>query len=901
MKLKFNINYNTQWGECLYLNIIYTNRDKVEMSKCVPMKTDDGCLWALNTSIIETQQHPVDKIRYYYIVKDAEGCVIRSEWDMVKREYSVDSGHSYIFRDLWRDTPLQMHLYSNAYITSIGGNLIDNIEIPRMPLFRKTILFRVSAPQLKKGEALAILGNHPAMGCWNQTRYLKMDYCGGYEWILTVDLDGMQLPLEYKYVIINENENVFISWEEGENRYIQAEDVNDGDVIVLYGETLRVCEPMWKAAGLVIPVFSLRSKHSYGVGDFGDLKRMVDWAEKIGLKIIQILPINDTTSTHHWSDSYPYNSISVYALHPHYMDIEQIGELKDKRLMTSYYRQRQELNTLNYSDYEAVERVKSAYLHSAFNDNGKAVLKTAKFKSFFDKNKSWLKPYAAFCVMRDKNNTANFNEWTEYSIYNDKSVEILCNSKSDYYSEICYIYYVQYNLYEQLKSACSYARKHHVAIKGDLPIGVSRNSVETWMYPQYFNLDSQTGAPPDSFSTNGQNWGFPTYNWENIEKDGYQWWKKRLSYMSRFFDAYRIDHVLGFFRIWEIPKNAVLATLGHFSPSLPLTVEEIEHYGLPFRKELFTSPFINNKVLDKIFGIHSIYVCDKFLVKKSYNFYDLKQEYDTQEKIKTFFDGKNDENSIWIRDGLYRIIANVLFIPDPRQCGMYHPRICAYQEQVFDVLNNEEKDAYMRLYNNYFYFRHDIFWGQGAIRKLQRVIGDNSMLFCAEDLGMLPGCVENVLDRLRILSLEIQTMPKDSGVEFSHISGYPYRSVATISTHDMAPLRLWWEENPEQAQRYYTTMMQKEGRAPSHLTPILAEEIVARHLYSPSMLCILSFQDVISMDSELRSNDIMDERINVPSDSYNHWQYRMHLNIEELLSADNFNRKFKTMVERSKR
>lgn len=901
MKLKFNINYNTQWGECLYLNIEYANRDKAEKSVCVPMKTDDGCLWTLDTTVIEKQHHPIDQVRYYYIVKDQEGRIIRSEWNMIKRNYSIDSGYSYIFKDLWRDTPLQMHLYSDAYITSVGGNPINKIETPCISLFRKTILFRVSAPQLKKGEAIAIVGSHPAMGSWNQTRYLKMNYCGGYEWMLTVNMDGLQLPIEYKYVIIDEKDNIFISWEEGENRYIEKQELNDGDVIVLYGETLRVREATWKAAGIVIPVFSLRSEKSYGVGDFGDLKLIVDWAKKTGLKIIQILPVNDTTSTYGWSDSYPYNSISVFALHPHYIDLEQIGELKDKRLMTSFYRQRQELNALNYSDYESVERVKSAYLHTAFTDYGNIVLQTEKFKSFFDKNKSWLKPYAVFSVLRDKNKTANFNEWVEYSRYDEKSVDVLCNCKSDFYSEICYIYYVQYNLYEQLNSACAYARKNNISIMGDLPIGVSRNSVETWMYPEYFNLDFQTGAPPDYFSNKGQNWGFPTYNWDNIERDEYKWWKNRLSYMSRFFDAYRIDHILGFFRIWEIPQNAVLATLGHFSPSLPLTVDEIEHYGLHFRRELFTRPFINDDGLRKIFGIHSDYVRDNFLVEKSYHIYDLKSEYDTQEKIKTFFEGKEDENSVWIRDGLYRIIANVLFIPDNKRCGMYHPRICAYQEQIFDILNNEEKEAYMGLYNNYFYIRHDIFWEQGAVRKLQQVIGDNTMLFCAEDLGMLPDCVEKVLDRLRILSLEIQTMPKDSGGEFGHISGYPYHSLATISTHDMAPLRLWWEEHPEQAQRYYTTMMQKDGRAPSHLTPILAEEILARHLYSPSMLCILSFQDIISIDSELCSNNIINERINIPSDCFNHWQYRMHINIEKLLSAENFNRKLKMMVERSKR
>lgn len=207
----------------------------------------------------------------------------------------------------------------------------------------------------------------------------------------------------------------------------------------------------------------------------------------------------------------------------------------------------------------------------------------------------------------------------------------------------------------------------------------------------------------------------------------------------------------------------------------------------------------------------------------------------------------------------------------------------------------------MRLYNNYYYQRHNIFWGDQAMRRLTEVFGDTRMLCCAEDLGMLPDCVAPVLDALRILTLEIQTMPKESGFEFTHLDGNPYRSVATFSTHDMSPLRLWWEESPERTQRYYVTMLQKQGRAPEHLPAHLAEEIIARHLYCPSMLCLLSLQDWLAMDSELRYKNPREERINVPSDSYNRWKYRMHITIEDLLKADRYNNKVRTMVTRSKR
>ncbi|MBO6188419.1 MAG: 4-alpha-glucanotransferase, partial [Prevotella sp.] len=415
-----------------------------------------------------------------------------------------------------------------------------------------------------------------------------------------------------------------------------------------------------------------------------------------------------------------------------------------------------------------------------------------------------------------------------------------------------------------------------------------------------FNLDCQTGAPPDAFSRFGQNWGFPTYNWQD-KSDIEVWFRQRMAHMQQYFDALRIDHVLGFFRIWEIPVDAVYGLLGHFSPALPLTVGEIEYFGLPFRKELYTRPFINDRLVERLFGIHAQYVRDNFLTRKAYGLYDLNADFDTQRKVDSYFSTRHDENSQWIRDGLMQLIADVLFVQDTRRPDMYHPRIGVTTEPIFEALSAEEKDAFLRLYNNYFFQRHSFFWGQQALRRLPAVLKGCRMLVCGEDLGMLPDCVEPVLDQLRILTLEIQQMPKQQGFEFAHLEANPIRSVCTISTHDMAPLRLWWQENPERRQRFYVTMLQKEGKAPDQLPAHLAEEIIARHLYCPSMLCVLQLQDWLAMDGELRRKSAQDERINVPSDAYNRWQYRMHLTIEELMEATKYNNKVRTMIVRSKR
>lgn len=871
MKLRFGIQYGTAWGENVHVVIEYKRKDGNVKRHNHQMNTQDGQWWTLEVAAMESRQHPIESFRYYYQIEDSEGNVLRKEWDMVARLYAFDSTKDFIFTDAWRDIPVQQHLYTNAYLTTIGGVHNETTQALRIPLYRKTLLFVVLAPQLKRGQSVAVCGSHPAVGCWNTSRYLKMQYAGQQRWILAVNIADMMLPLEYKYVVVDDSNGDFVAWEEGDNRSTSDSLIEDGQVVVLDGGTIRLMEDLWRAAGVVVPVFSLRSEQSYGVGDFGDLKRMVDWVSSVGMKVIQLLPVNDTSKHGDWSDSYPYNAISVYALHPHYVDLSAAGLLKDKAKMNGYRRKQRELNSLSYSDYEAVDKVKTAYLKDLYALQHEKVEKEEGYKKFLEDSEAWLADYAEYCCKRDGATDAG------------------------------YYHYVQYLLHEQLKAAAEYARSKGVILKGDIPIGISRDSVEAQKQPHLFNLDMQTGAPPDAFSHNGQNWGFPTYNWQAMDADGCKWWKQRFKQMEQYFDAFRIDHVLGFFRIWEIPSDAVHGLLGHFSPSLPLTAGEIEYFGLQFRKEFFTMPFINDNVLNRFFGMHAPYVRDNFLIRKSYGLYALKADYNTQKKVEAHFAGKTDENSLWIRDGLYRLISNVLFVEDHQRADMYHPRIAVYNDPVFEVLGEEEKEAFMRLYNNYYYQRHNMYWGNWAMKHLPQVLGDTRMLVCAEDLGMLPGCVQPVLDALKILTLEIQTMPKQTGQEFAHIDSNPYRSVATFSTHDMSPLRLWWQESPERTQRYYVTMLQKEGCAPENIPPHIAEEIIARHLYCPSMLCLLSLQDWLAMESGLCGKNVREERINVPSDPYNKWKYRMPVTIEQLMKEEKYNGKLSLMIKRSKR
>ena len=895
MKLQFNLLYQTTFGETLVLNILPTGTTgKPDQHKMITL---DGQHWTVDVNLTAKSGTFID---YYYSVERGDE-EVRHEWlvEPHRLEFSAVKGARYTVYDHWLDIPEDAYMYSSAFTECVHAR---KHALSTQSEFTRTIRIKVRAPQLRIDERLAVAGADAALGGWEIDRVLPMVEHEYHEWVVSIDADKLSSPhLEFKFLIINEKNNTPCIWEESSNRTIDLPTLQNGEVVVY--ELSQAWFPIhaWKGAGTVIPIFSLRSEGSFGVGDFGDLKLMIDWADKTNQRVLQVLPINDTNITHTWQDSYPYNSISIYALHPQYTDLRQLPQLKDAKRREYYAQLQQELNALPQIDYERMFTAKIDYLHEAFAEQWTGVQRRSSYKEFFEQNKSWLEPYAAFCHYRDKYGTADFSQWPEKN-RNSWKVE------SGNQKELNFWYFVQYHLDQQMRDAHAYARAHRIILKGDIPIGISRDGVEAWVEPRYFNLNGQAGAPPDPFSANGQNWGFPTYNWDAMLEDGCQWWVRRFRKMSEYFDAYRIDHVLGFFRIWEIPINAVHGLLGQFSPALAMTPAEIEGYGLQWQPDLFTTPFIANWTLDRMFGERAQYVKDTFLDPKHDDLWQMKPEFDTQRKIETWWKSQcqtvspSDQEALNnLRDGLYALISDVLFVPDRKDSNMFHPRIGVQNDFIYETLYDNDKYNFNRLYNDYFYRRNNQFWYHEAMKKLPRLTQATRMLVCAEDLGMVPDCVPWVMNELRILSLEIQTMPKDPSIRFGKLSHNPYRSVCTFSTHDMATLRQWWDEDWEQTQAYYNTSLRRGGEAPHPLPGWLAKEIVSRQLTSPSMLCLLSLQDWLAIDEKLRLPDQNAERINIPANPRHYWRYRMHFTIEQLLQSDEFNETVKTLVAQSGR
>lgn len=859
MEATFEIEYRTEWGQRLVW---------CDGGRRIPMEyLSDGvwrCCATLDAGVVE-----------YGYEAEAGGRTIRREWRPHRQTVTSEAARLTIC-DRWSERPDDSPFYASAFTQAIFARPVRK---RKSRAENGGVELQAEAPTVRPDETLAVAGSSPELGEWR--RFTEMDDRDFPRW--RIRLAGSE-PFEYKFVRLDRRTRRPIAWEEGPNRRCDRVPAT-GERIVLAGlRPVFADDTAWRGAGTALPLFSLRTESDFGTGEFPDLRKLIDWAAATGQRVVQLLPINDTIRTGTRRDSYPYNAISSFALHPLYLSLTAAGLQPDAR----YRRQQQRLNALPEVDYEAVMRLKLRWAERLFRQTGESVRATSGYAAFCEQNRSWLDPYAAFSVLRDRFGTADYRQWGDYARYDEQRLDHFRRNNRESIDFYCFL---QYHLHLQLNDACRYARRCGVVLKGDIPIGVSPSSVDVWQHPHLFHLGAQAGAPPDAFAAMGQNWGFPTYDWQAMAHDGYGWWRARLRQMAAYFDAYRIDHILGFFRIWEIPADAVHGLLGYFRPALPFTREELESEGFRLPDVRYTRPQATDAVLRELFGRTAPEVKRRFVVDGA-----LRTEVSTQCAVLRLFGDAPDRKQRRIRDGLLRLLDDVLFIEDDDRPGHYHPRIAGQETFVYRTLEPEQRQAFDRLHETFFYRRHNDFWRSEALRKLPALLDATGMLACGEDLGMIPACVPEVMDRLRILSLEIERMPKAFGAAFGDPQQYPRLSVATTSTHDMSPLRCWWHEDPALTQRYYAEVLGRRGKAPQECSPALCRRIVGRTLAGRSMLAILPLQDWLAMDGRLRRSDPDKERINIPSDPKHYWRYRMHLTMEELLAAGKFNRSLRRML-----
>ena len=901
MKIQFNIQYNTSPGQNVCICGSLDAIGNWSSSDALYMHYSPGGQWSIEIEIPKKTEH----FAYKYVIVNNDGHAIW-EWGQA-RKFNVSELNTpvAILKEYWHSPANEEKvMFSSAFNDAIMKPL-PGIK-PGKSGAKKTLQFNIQVPRIGQGYQVCVLGNQKKLGNWNKNEPLLLASGNNFpDWSGSIGLSGLSFPITYKYGIYDIEKGETVTVEEGFDRKIDAiPDKEEEFVFVQSDVSFRYPLGNWKGAGVSVPVFSLRSDTSFGVGDFMDLIDFIDWAKDVGMKMVQILPVNETIASHNWLDSYPYKSISVMALHPIYMNLDKLGTLRNKELEEDFKIKQQELNAETHVNYPEVLRLKSRYFKLIFDQQKSTFFDKQDYIEFFETNKDWLVPYAAFVYLRDKMKSPDFREWEKYSQYDEKAIAKLSKPESDAWDDIAIHYFIQYHLDKQLREVTAHARSKGVVLKGDIPIGISPNSVEAWTEPHLFHLDAQAGAPPDDFAVKGQNWGFPTYNWEAMASEEYNWWKSRLQKMAVYFDAYRIDHILGFFRIWEIPIHAVEGLLGYFNPALPMSAQEVQQFGIAFDYERMVKPYIRHHLLQGIFGDYTQEVIDEFLEDTAYGEYRMKEEFDTQLKVnKHFLNGIEEEELTdkkrLIRDGLFSLIANVIFVQTGHD--QWNPRISLNSTSSFAELDEYTRGHLSRLYIHYYYERHDAFWHQKGMEKLPTIIMASNMLVCGEDLGMVPDCVPPVMDKLNILSLEIQRMSKNPKARFAHPADAPYLSVCTTSSHDMSTIRGWWEEDKDLIQKFYNSDLGNQGEAPFFAEPWLCQQMITQHLHSPAMWTTFPIQDLIAIDGDLRWHETHEEQINQPSNVRHKWRYRMRQSIDDLKNAINFNQLLRILIDESGR
>ncbi|KAF3790784.1 4-alpha-glucanotransferase [Nymphaea thermarum] len=902
--LSFRIPYHTQWGQSLLVSGSEPVLGSWNVKRgllLTPVHANNELLWCGTLSV------PVGfRCEYGYFLVDDEREVLR--WEGSRHTITLTSefqeGEVVEIHDLWqtakealfnrsafKDVVFHRRSNSESYVAQNGfqNSKAALNQQGIKPLLAGTdyvyIHFRINCPKLEDGVSVIVTGSCSMLGRWEVKNGLKLICLGGSIW--QADCRRQNAILEI-----------------GPNRELTIDSILDRIPRHILASDGVFREASWRGVGVAIPMFSVRSEDDLGVGEFLDLKLLIDWAVDSGFHLIQLLPVNDTSVHGMWWDSYPYSSLSVFALHPLYLRVQALSKNFSDEIENEIIQAKSYLD-LKDVDYEATMNIKISIAKKVFSVEKDAVLSSSSFQKFFSENEDWLKPYAAFCFLKEFFETSDHTQWGSFAKYSVEKLEKIVSKNRVHYDIICFHYYIQYHLHLQLSDVASYARRKGVVLKGDLPIGVDRWSVDTWVYPNLFRMNTSTGAPPDYFDKNGQNWGFPTYNWEEMSKDNYAWWRSRLSQMGKYFTAYRIDHILGFFRIWELPEHAITGLLGKFRPSIPLSQEELEKEGIWDFNRL-THPYIRKDMLEGKFGRLWTVVASTFLNEYQKLCYEFKEDCNTEKRIAAKLKSAA-ERILWIgqenkiQNDLFDLLKNVVLIRDEEDTRKFYPRFNMEDTSSFKDLDDHSKNVLKRLYYDYYFHRQEILWRKNALKTLPALLNSSNILACGEDLGLIPSCVHPVMQELGIIGLRIQRMPSDPGLEFGIPSKYDYMTVCAPSCHDCSTLRAWWEESEERRERYFKEIIGDDGIPPSSCVPSITYNIIQQHFESPSMWAIFPLQDLLALKEIYTIRPAVEETINDPTNPKHYWRYRMHVSLETLLSDNELTMTIKDLVVRSGR
>lgn len=919
--LRLCVTASTHYGQ--RISVAYTTTDGAQLRSDTvsSLSYEHPGVWAITLSSVK------GTLRYKYLLEQEEKKP-QPIWELgPDRLLDLTSlptlAGQILIRDAWRASPdPSRDIFSTAAFTrvlfrskaTVGSKLFESREHAAFsdslvhPPGSFVVAFRVFVERVKPGDRVCVIGDCDQLGSDNPSRAVALADVSAPLWQASVAISKRTHPLHYRFIIQSSDGSIV------EDQVRRELNLNDADQAFLHApsgtapivfapaERSFSFEKRWRGVGVALPVFSIRSQQSCGIGEFTDLLGVVDLCKATGFQLLQLLPINDTNVYNDFRDSYPYSAVSSFALHPQYINIDALGAMPDD-MRKDYEKDRDRLNRLEKIDVVQVMRTKTHFIREMFKLHRDEFLLSAEFTDWFNKNQTWLVPYALFRFFMLINGTAQFDQWGIRSTYCERETAAFVDPNSFHFDHLAMVYFTQFHLHKQLSVAAEYAAENGVVFKGDLPIGVNRYCTDTWVNPQLFRLHMQAGAPPDFFSTHGQNWLFPTYDWDVMSKDNYSWWRTRLGHMANYFHAYRIDHILGFFRIWEIPQKFRTGMAGRFFPAHAISRPELESLGL-WDIDRYTKPYIHDGILQKLFHDNWWKIKERFFEPLYDNRLQFKEDYDTEKKaelvLKLPVDAPEQERRYNddVLNKLFTLFNNVCLLQDEDDENQFHPRFMMQTTSSYQELPSEEwKGALQNLQNDYMNQRQNELWKRNGLERLPMMKSASDMLVCGEDLGLIPECVPSVMDETCIVSLAVQRMPAGD-VDFGIPSEYKYECVATTSSHDTSTFRGWWEEiSCDMRKKYWTTVMgrNRNQEPPATCTPEIMEWAIVDHLRCPAMWAIFPLQDLLGMDADLRRKNAAAEQINDPSNPLHVWCFRLHIDVDTILGNKAFIQKLSNL------
>lgn len=602
--------------------------------------------------------------------------------------------------------------------------------------------------------------------------------------------------------------------------------------------------------GVAVPVSALRSVGSCGIGEFKDLPLLGSWCRRIGIELIQVLPLNDTG----WNAS-PYSAVSAFALHPVYVRLDDLpGVDAISREIRTF---RQESAERARVDFDGVLSFKLTMLERLFESSAG---RDPELDRWIEKN-PWIRPYAVYKCLKQQYGQ---HAWEDWPADRDPTAEGIHERWHDLGDRTLFHAWVQFHLDRQLQEAAGELDSQGIYLKGDIPILMSVDSADVWASRSYFDLSYRAGAPPDMFSTLGQIWGFPVYDWASLERDDFIWWRNRLRRASRYYHAFRIDHVLGFFRIWSIPATENTAVLGRFRPSAPLERTEIEEaIGRRDASSRLIDAWCTKEDAEEHLAEEATDVLERFFDHRADGRYRLRDSVASETAVETL-DVSHGVREFLLechRDRTFLETENDLFVP-----AWFWQSSRGYLRQDEPVRAGIEE--LVERYET----RSKPVWLDTGRRLLHFVKESGEMLPCAEDLGVIPPGLPDVLEELGILSLKIERWEVDEEGALRDPATFPYLSVSTPAAHDLSTLRQWWEEDDWDREAFAAELGFDD--CPPWLTTEVARAIIARSLRSNSAIRVFQIQDLFALTLDLRTLKPEDERINTPgSVSDANWSY----------------------------